>query len=143
MAQLGRVVYRDAALIDTSAVIALFDQGERFHAEAKTCFSGAGLSWAALNVTSHEAFTRIRYRDSLQSALQHYRFLRQSPVQMIPFEPGDEDQAEQLLLKYHDHRISFHDALCAAVMLRAGMYRIFTFDRDFHILGFEVLPGIT
>jgi predicted nucleic acid-binding protein len=37
---------------------------------------------------------------------------------------------------------SYHDAVCSAMMLRSGIYKIFTFDRDFQILGFQILPGI-
>ena len=46
-----------------------------------------------------------------------------------------------MLTKYGEHKISHHDALCAAVMLRTRIYQIFTFDRDFQILGFQVIPG--
>jgi predicted nucleic acid-binding protein len=45
------------------------------------------------------------------------------------------------LEKYSDQKISFHDALCAAVMLRIGAYRAFAFDKHFWIMGFEMLPG--
>ena len=139
----GRI-YSDFALIDTSAVIALEDSRENHHREAKRFFEAqSGLTWAAVNVTSHETFTRIRYRRDVVSALSGFDFLRTGGVVGLDFEKADEAKARDLLIQYGDHKISFHDALCAAVMHRNGIYRIFTFDKDFWILGFEVVPGRT
>ena len=45
-----------------------------------------------------------------------------------------------LLEKYYDKSLSFHDALCAAVMMRNKIYRIFSFDHDFRWFGFLVQP---
>ena len=55
--------------------------------------------------------------------------------------PGDEKSALAILERFSEHAISFHDALCAAVMRRLGIYRVFTFDKDYWVMGFEVLPG--
>jgi predicted nucleic acid-binding protein len=144
MARPTGVVYDHIALIDTSAVIALYDPAEQRHVDAKVFWEGDnGLVWATVNATSHELYTRVRYREAVPAALEHYQFLRGGSIQVLAFTEDDEKHAEEILAKYAEHSISFHDALCAAVMLRAGIYKIFTFDRDFWILGFEVLPGIT
>ena len=141
---LGGTLYSQIALIDTSAVIALEDSRETHYREAKRFFEAQnGLTWAAVNVTSHETFTRIRYRRDVVSARSGFDFLRADGVVRLDFEKADEARALDLLIKYRDHKISFHDALCAAVMFRNGIYRIFTFDKDFWILGFEVVPGRT
>jgi predicted nucleic acid-binding protein len=50
---------------------------------------------------------------------------------------------KQLLMKYKDQKLSFHDALCVSVMKREGIFRIFTFDKHFWLFGFEVFPGAT
>jgi len=76
----------------------------------------------------------------VDSGLKGFDLLRSTDIQVLDFEPQDESAARDLVTRYHDHKISFHDALCAAVMLRLGIYKIFTFDRDFQILGFETLP---
>lgn len=137
-----RSVYEQVALIDTSAVLALHDPAEQFHADATRLFSSQhGLIWAVLDATSHECFTRARYRGTFRAAIEHYTFLRDSDFRLLRYEAEDEAAALDLLERYSEHSLSFHDALCAAVMKRVGMYRVFTFDRDFSVLGFESLPA--
>ena len=139
------VLYEHIALVDSSAVIALLNENDRFHQEATDFLDEAAetLAWSALDVTAHESFTRVRYQRHLWAALEHYDFLRFPDYEVLRFTPEDEDEARALLAKYDDQLLSYHDALCAAVMLRIGIFKIFTFDRDFWTLGFQVLPGIT
>ena len=139
------VLYEHIALVDSSAVIALLNENDRFHQEATDFFTEAAetLAWSALDVTAHESFTRVRYHRHLLAALEHYDFLRCPDYEVLRFTSEDEDEARALLAKYDDQVLSYHDALCAAVMLRIGIFKIFTFDRDFWTPGFQVLPGIT
>jgi predicted nucleic acid-binding protein len=99
------------------------------------------LAWYAVNATSHESYTRLRYSVSHSKAIAAYEWLHATPVQTLPFGPDDEAAAVGMLRKYHDHSLSFHDALCAAVMLRIGVFKVFTFDSDFSTMGFAVVPG--
>lgn len=142
---MAKVFYEHQVMIDTSAVIALLDHGDRFHGEAERFFgSENSLVWFAVNTTSHETFTRIRYNNKgLNSALEHYDFLRSNGINTLEFIQEDESLARELLVKYKDQRLSFHDVLCAAVMLRVGIFRVFTFDKEFWMFGFEIVPGIT
>jgi uncharacterized protein len=136
--------YDKLALIDTSAVIALFDPTDRFHKDATILFdSAADLVWFTLNATTHETFTRVRYRNGLHAALMRFNFLRSDPFHLLAFNEEDEHNARDLLKKYSDQTVSFHDALCAVTMHRAGIYKVFSFDSDFWTLGFEVMPGRT
>lgn len=136
--------YEGAALIDSSAVIALHDPGEQFHSDAVSFYAkSSDLAWCTLNVTAHEVFTRVRYRASVVRALEHFDFLRDtSGHRLYRFEADDEVEARDILERYSEHAISYHDALCAAAMKRLGILRIFTFDRDFAVMGFEVFPGV-
>ena len=141
-----RLVYRDAILIDTSAVIALEDPSDRHHDFAKDFYTSipGSIQWYSVNVTAHETYTRVRYNNrSVEHAIESYDFLRTETVNLLSFGPEDEAKTLELLLRYDDQKLSFHDVLCASVMLRIGILKIFTFDKDFHILGFQVVPGIT
>jgi predicted nucleic acid-binding protein len=74
--------------------------------------------------------------------LEQYDFLRKNPkVQLFRFSTEDETDALDIVSRYDDHRIGFHDALCAAAAKRLGVVKIFTFDPDFAVLGFLLLPG--
>lgn len=130
-------------LVDTSAVFSITDPNDQYHAAARQFFEQETASqWMILNATTHEAFTRTRYDLGFQAAAERYDLMRNRFV-LLEFTRADEDEARSLLEKYKEHAISFHDALCSAVMLRNGIYRIFTFDRDFWVIGFEVVPGLT
>ena len=138
------VVYRNAVLVDTSAALALANKRDPYHQLARDCWTQlqSKCVFCALEVTAHESFTRARYDLTLWRGLLAYRGLRKC-VRSLRFEPADEDRALGLLRKYRDKKLSFHDALCAAVMLRHGLYQVFTFDSDFWAFGFQVLPGTT
>ncbi len=138
------IVYGRMIAVDTSAVIALLNPKDQYHDLARQFFEGArGLTWLALNVTTHELFTRVRYDEGLLAALTRYDYVRGGDFQLLEFDSNDEKSARELLEKYRDQKLSFHDALCAVVMLREGIFKIFSFDRDFWVLGFEVVPGTT
>ena len=135
------IVYEDALLVDTSAVVALFNRRDARHRDARDFAArAASLPWFALDVTAHESFTRLRYDAGFSAAACGYAFLRSGWVNVVGPDASDEDRAARLLQKYRDHRFSFHDALCASVMRRVGLLRAFTFDKDFQIMGFETLP---
>ena len=136
-------IYEREVLVDTSAVIALHDPKENKNSvavEALASISDHNLS--ALNVTSHESYTRARYDLSYRAASEVYDFLRNQKVNVLCFDKADEIEAKRILDKYEDHDLSFHDALCASVMKRVGIFKIFTFDKHFQIMGFEVIPAL-
>lgn len=137
-----RTLFDQIALFDTSAVIALHDPGEPRHSDVREAFTRLNdVQWAVLDLTSHECFTRVRNLQGWRSAMEHYDFLRGGNLRLIRFHESDESEAIQLLTRFQDHSISFHDALCAAAMLRSGIFRILTLDADFTILGFESIPA--
>ncbi|HDO25522.1 MAG TPA: PIN domain-containing protein [Nitrospirae bacterium] len=132
----------DAILVDTSAAIALHSNRDRFHVTANDFFQNTtGKLWVVLNVTKHETYTRARYDMGFRRAINLYDFLTGDPLYQLFFRPSDEDEARLLLERYQEHTLSFHDALCATVMKRFGIYRVFTFDSHFYTFGFEVFPG--
>jgi predicted nucleic acid-binding protein len=136
-------LYDGIGLIDTSAALALCDKSDNLHQEAKRFYETTNLQLAVVNVTSHETFTRYRYDNDLIGAIKCYDFLRSDRIRQFAFNSADERLARELLAKYNDQTLSFHDALCAAFMMRIGIYKIFSFDSDFWLFNFQVLPGIT
>jgi len=132
----------DAILVDASAAIALRNTKDQFHPIANRFFQvTTNVLWVALNATAHETYTRARYDLGFKQAISLYDFLKKEPLLQLYFQSKDEDEARCLLERYSDQPISFHDALCATVMKRVGIYKVFTFDRHFYSFGFEVFPG--
>lgn len=139
------LAYANAVMIDTSAVVALLDPADQFHQHAADCLAGlqAENLMCAVDVTAHEVFTTLRYNVDLDAGVDGFGQLREAGVRTLDFTPDDEQEALALARKYTDKALSFHDVLCAAVMLRYGMFRVFSFDADFWTFGFELVPGIT
>ena len=134
----------EAILVDTSAAIALADRDDQFHKAAESFYeSTTDVVWATLNATAHETYTRARYILGFDEALRLYDFLTGQPLMCMPFIAEDEGVARNHLVRFCEHKLSFHDALFAAVMKRIGIYKAFTFDHHFWLFGFEVLPGRT
>lgn len=134
--------YDGTILIDTSAAVALVNPKDQFHKQALSFFNfSPDIVWVVLNCTRHESYTRSRYDYDFNSAIKIYDYLSSEPLYQLFFDKSDEDEARNLLQQYNEHKISFHDALCASVMIKNGIYKVFTFDRHFYIFGFEVYPG--
>jgi predicted nucleic acid-binding protein len=137
------VVHRDAILIDTSAVFAILDTESPHHAVAKSFFaSQVGVQWCAVDVTAHEAFTRVRQESDVRTGKSAFEILRKTPVRKLQFQEADEQRAWRMLDDYDDQDLSYHDVLCAALMLRVGLFRVFAFDHDFLLFGFQLEPGV-
>jgi predicted nucleic acid-binding protein len=132
----------DAVLIDTSAILALNDPKDQYHISAFDFFRTRidTVQWVVLNSTKHEAFTRARYLLNFDRAISIYDFLSKELIYQIRFKEIDEQETIKLLMKYKDEKLSFHDALCASIMMRLGLYRVFTFDKDFIVFGFDIFP---
>lgn len=142
---IGASLYERAILIDTSAAIALRNRRDRHHATAVRFFeaSKGDFVWVVLNASKHETYTRMRYDISHAAAVDVFQFLSGNQnIMTVQFEERDEADAFDMLQRYADQCLSFHDALCAATMKRFGIYRAFSFDADFYVFGFEILPGI-
>jgi len=141
----SRVLYDHAALLDTAAVFALLDERDALHIDATQFFQANKtlLVWYAVDTTAHESYTRVRYDLTREKAFAAYALLRAADVRVIRFDVDDEEQACAILQKYADQTLSFQDALCAAIMRRIGLYKVFTFDSDFWTMGFQVIPGAT
>jgi predicted nucleic acid-binding protein len=140
-----RVLFRDAALLDTAAVFAMLDERDTLHDYATQFFQNhrRALTWFAVDTTAHESYTRARYDLSREKAVAAYSLLRAADVRLVRLDADDEERACAILERYADQTLSFQDALCAVIMKRLQIFKVFTFDADFWTLGFEVIPGGT
>ena len=138
------MLFSEAILIDTSAALAIVNPKDQFFNDATYFYENTkGILWVVINSTTHEAYTRARYNLNSDSAISVYSFLKDESFYQIAFTIEDEKKAFNLLKKYSDHVLSFHDALCAVIMNRYGIYRAFSFDHHFYLFGYEIFPGIT
>ena len=91
-------------------------------------------------VRKHETYTTVRYSHNFEKAIGIYEYLSKEEIYQLRFKEIDEQETLNLLKKYKDEKLSYHDALCASIMMRVGLFRVFSFDNHFTVFGFDVFP---
>jgi predicted nucleic acid-binding protein len=136
---------RPRGLIDAGALIALVDEGDRWHPACR-----AGLAQCSLPLATTAAvlaeFLHYFVKQPSQFAAC-WRLLRSGAVTILPITDDDAGELERLMLKYADRPMDFADATLVRVAERERLTTILTVDRDFEVYriggrkGFRVVPG--
>lgn len=140
-------IYRGYLLLDSSALIALIDEHDQNHDYSIVALNelrnDADIRLFICNLTIYETYTRLRYRFNWEKATEIWRTVAESlqPAH-LEFRSSYERKTRQILEMYRAYALSFHDAGCAALMLDRRIGRVFTFDNDFSVIGFERYPAI-
>jgi len=138
-------IYRGYVLVDSSALIALIDERDQNHdysTLALTELNGdAKVRLFVCNLTIYETYTRLRYDRSWETAKEVWNTISQvMKARRIDYAGVLEEKTRGILETYRFLKLSFHDAGCAALMLENKIGRVFTFDTDFDIVGFDRFP---
>jgi predicted nucleic acid-binding protein len=142
-------IYRGYVLVDTSALIALIDKHDQNHScstQALTALTNdVNVRLFVCNLTIYETYTRLRYDRDWVTAKEVWNTIAQViKARRIEFVSGVfEEKTRDILKTYRFQKLSFHDAGCAALMLENKIGRIFSFDSDFDIVGFERFPSLS
>ena len=140
-------LYRGYILIDSSALIALIDDHDQYHdysiLASEELAKDANVRLFICNLTLYETYSHLRRRLSWEKATQVWSMIstRIRP-RKIEFRSFYETKTREILQIYRAHDLSFHDAGCAAIMIENKIARVFTFDSDFSIIGFERYPDL-
>ena len=130
--------------VDTSAFVALIDEDDNFHQEAKK-FAGTFRPHYRLNISNFildEAITRIRMKLGHSPACQFIDDILNSKVYRIHrVGPKIEKEGIRFFKKYNDKRLSFTDCTSFVLMKYLKITTAFTFDDDFAQVGFTKLPN--
>lgn len=137
--------------IDTGAFCAFIDRTDRCHVLAVKQFSLLLKGQSRLITTNFvidETYTWLRYRLGYHQAIEFLRKIRQSEqkepqLEVVTVTRSLEEQACKLLEKFSDQDVSYTDATSLALIQERKLTRAFTFDRHFHLLSIELIPGVT
>ena len=137
--------------IDTGAFCAFADRSDKCHVLAVRQFSQLLKQRQALVTTNFiidETYTWIRYRLGHAQAMAFLHAseqaqMRQPRLEVVSITADIEKSAVRLLGKYADQDLSYTDATSLAVINARKLRRAFTFDRHFHLLPLELLPGVS
>ena len=131
-------------LIDTSALIALSDRRDKNHEKAVRFFKEA-VKRTRFVLPKHvliEYIDGVTKRVGKAKAIEELENILNSKIVIIEFERRkDWEKAIEYFKKYNDKKIDLTDCLSFAMMERLKIREVFTFDKDFKIHGFTILPG--
>lgn len=136
----GRTVF-----VDTAAWVAMADARDRCHGPARRFFADTMAAGDGLLTTDYvldETYTLLRRRrNGLPMARAVRELVRGSElIEEVEVDLHLRDAAWELFTGYDDKVLSFTDCTSFAVMRERGLRRVFTFDGDFHKVGFVAVP---
>lgn len=139
-------IYRGYVLIDSSALIALINGQDPNHDYSVLALDDlkkdANVRLFLCNLTIYETYTRLRYWFNWEKAVQVWDTISTAiQPRHLEYRASYEYKTREILETYRSHELSFHDAGCAVLMSERKIGRVFTFDDDFSVIGFERYPN--
>lgn len=141
-------IFERAVLFDTSALVAIADQRDKYHQEAYKCFAdivGRRYPLYVTTLTIAETHRQILHRPALgyPKALDFLTSIFDGDTNILVFNQEDQRKAIELIKKFDDQELTFTDAMSMSVMIRMGLKKAFTFDRHFELPRiFEIIPPL-
>lgn len=118
---------RPRGLIDTGAILALLDRGDRWHSPCTEVFRELPLPLATSAAVLAELFHLL---DGPQERLAAWGFLRSGAVVVLPITDEDLPALEELMHRYQDRPMDFADATLVLLARRESLSTIFTVDHN-------------
>jgi hypothetical protein len=118
---------RPRGLIDTGAILALLNRGDKWHRPCAESFQTLQLPLATSAAVLAEVFHLLPRSSDLSPA---WSFLRSGAVTVLPITDADLPALEELMLRYHDRPMDFADATLVYLARREALTTIFTVDHD-------------
>lgn len=125
----SRAGMRDSprGLIDTGAMLALLDRGDRWHLPCREAFETLHLPLATSAAVLAELFHLLA--DPRETTVA-WEFLRSGAVRVLAIADADLPDLEALMLRYRDRPMDFADATLVDLAKRESLATIFTIDHD-------------
>ena len=131
--------------MDTGALIALNDRSDRNHREAVDYFrksARAADRFVLGRPVVVEYLDGVTKRIGKTDAVVRMGQIESSAIWRVePDTDEDHARAREIFLRYDDHPIDMTDSLSFAIMERLDLRSAFSFDSDFSVHGFTVLPA--
>jgi predicted nucleic acid-binding protein len=131
--------------VDTGAWLGWYDRRDQHHKLAAEIWREIEVHeepCVTSNFVLDELFTLLGRRIGDRSAARRAGAIYRSTLLTI-LRPDEDDEMKALAYfeKFADQEVSFTDGVSFALMRRHRLRRAFTFDRDFALAGFDVVPG--
>lgn len=131
-----------SVFVDSAAHLALLCEEDQHHRAAVDLLRRTpSLEFITSRFVLSEVLTRgARLRGAAQAADYVRSILSRPSYKVLPMLPEVFDAAMDTLVKYEDQGLSFVDCTSVVIMRNSRIRTIFTFDRAFRKLGFQVVP---
>lgn len=131
--------------VDTSAFVALRNESEAEHVEARETLAALiaeGVSLYTSNYVFAETYTALMVRVGRGEAIEWgRRFRAGEAIELVRLDEKVESEAWSILERHGDKRWSYVDATSFALIERDGGGEAFAFDAHFAQRGLRVFPG--
>jgi len=117
---------RPRGLIDTGAILALLDRGDRWHRLCAEAFRTIALPLATSAAVLAELFHLLEPHEVPVG----WRFVRSGAVVVLPIADTDLADLEALMHRYSDRPMDFADATLVHLANRESLATVFTVDHD-------------
>lgn len=132
--------------IDTGAFVARYMVRDQYHSAATACWAEIAQTKTPCLTSSHvvsESLTLLARRTTYRFAVDRARRIFASQeVLILRATADDEAMAVTYFERHAGQKMSFTDCISFALMIRHGIETAFSFDADFAIAGFHVLPAL-
>jgi predicted nucleic acid-binding protein len=133
-----------SVFVDTSAFVALRNEGEAEHEAAREAMRELIADGAALFTSNYvfaETYTALMVRVGRREAIEWGgRFRAGGAIDLVRLDRATEERAWEILEKHEDKRWSYVDATSFALIEREGEGAAFAFDAHFSQRGLRVQP---
>ena len=136
--------------VDTAAFFARFNERTAEHVRARKVFEGirtGELPYDPLFTSRYvlsELATLMLRKVGHAPAVTSLETIREAEsLNILRMESDNFDRTCDEFARYDDQQISFVDHTSSVLADARGVEHVFTFDGDFHTLGFTVVPGGT
>jgi predicted nucleic acid-binding protein len=139
------VVYGRAALLDSSALVALLNPRDSRHSDIREQMESLSAAKWALFVPTlviAETYRVLLYKAGVHKSvpLRFVEAVFDGSYNILRPSSEDESEAVGLLRRFGDQKLTLTDAVSMTMMKRLGLARAVTLDWHFSLLGFERLP---
>lgn len=136
--------------VDTAAFFARFNERTAEHERARTVFEGIRTGelqydplFTSRFVLAELATLMLRKVGHAPAATALETIRAAESFNVLPVDSGDFDRTCEQFGRFDDQQISFVDHASGVLAEGRDVDHVFTFDDDFHTLGFTVVPGDT
>jgi predicted nucleic acid-binding protein len=133
--------------VDTSAWIAIVDDSDKYHSEAKSYYLQRlkeKTSFLTSNDVLAETYTWLRYHVSHRYAVRFHQMVTSAEklrtLEILWVNRDMADAAWEIFERYNDQLFSFADCTSFVLARHAKVNEVFAFDDDFVTMGFVMRP---